>query len=123
MSSKNEYHKKENNLELFSIIWLDLNFNINDNQNTDEKLRLIINNLKKFEDIQQCQQYIEQTSKDDRLIIMTNDIQGKQIIPDIHHLQQVSSIYIYSIDKSDYQQWTKVKIVNYEKENRFYLNR
>jgi hypothetical protein len=31
MSSKNEYHKKENNLEFFSIIWLDLHFNTNDN--------------------------------------------------------------------------------------------
>ncbi len=38
----NEYHKKENNLELFSIIWLNLHFNTNDNQKTDEKLRLII---------------------------------------------------------------------------------
>ena len=114
---KNESCKKENNLELFSIIWLDFNVNINDNQNIDEKLRLIINNLKKFADIEQCQQYIEQRSKDDRLIIIANGSQGEQIVPYIHQLQQVSSIYIYSIDTSYHPQWTqhfyKVKDLNF----------
>jgi len=113
---ENEYHKKENNLELFSIIWLDSNLNINDNRKTDEKLRLIINHLNKFQDIQQCQRYIEQRSIDDRLIIIVNGIQGQQMVPRIHHLRQVSSIYVYCIDKYYHQQWTqqfyKVKFIN-----------
>jgi hypothetical protein len=114
--SKNDLPMKidDTNLEIFSLIWLDQNVNIIDNKDTEQKFRSIINHLKKFQDVKQCQQFIEQRSKKDRLILIINDELGREIVPLIHNLRQVMSIYIYNINqKSDEQstyKFAKVKL-------------
>lgn len=65
-------HDDHYNLEIFSLIWLNSDVNINESQNKDEKLRTIINQLKKFQDKQECQQYIEQRSQTDRLVFIVS---------------------------------------------------
>jgi response regulator RpfG family c-di-GMP phosphodiesterase len=99
-------HTNGSNLEIFSIIWLDPSVNSNRaNQNAEQQLRNIINHLRKFEDGQECQQYIEERSQEDRLILIVSDQFGKDIVPQIHHLRQVSSIYVYCPDKQKNQEW------------------
>ncbi|CAM4962289.1 unnamed protein product [Rotaria socialis] len=56
-------------LEIFYLIWLDANANGKETRDTEQKLRSIINNLKKFQDVKQCQKYIEERSKNDRLVM------------------------------------------------------
>lgn len=101
-------------LEIFSLIWLDTDDNIDDIQNTEQKLRAIINHFKRFQDANECQQYIEHKSKHDRLVLITSYQLGQEVIPCIHKLRQVSSIYIYCTDDKSKEQWinnfTKVKI-------------
>lgn len=81
-------------LERFSLIYL--NVNLQDTQDIEQKLESIINKFRKFEDFQQCQQYIQHTLSTDRLILILNSQKiGKQLIPSIHSLQQVISIYIH----------------------------
>ncbi|CAF1424083.1 unnamed protein product [Rotaria sordida] len=105
----------DKNLEIFSLIWLDKNANIKDTRDTEQKLRSIINHLKKFEDVKQCQQFIEQRSKKDRLMLIVNGQLGQEIVPLIHNLRQVMSIYVYCMDKKSNEQWAykfaKVKSV------------
>ncbi len=67
-------------------------------------MRGIINNLKTFENNDDCQKYIERISKEDRLVIIISGQFSKEIIPRIHHFNQVSSIYIYYLDKQIDQQ-------------------
>jgi hypothetical protein len=104
----------DKNLEIFSLIWLDDNLNIKDIRDTEQKLRSIINHLKKFQDIKECQQYIEQRSKKDRLILIVIGQLGREIVPSIHNLRQVMSIYVYCMDKKSNEQWAckfaKVKL-------------
>ncbi|CAF1540791.1 unnamed protein product [Adineta ricciae] len=88
----------DNHLEIFSIIWLDNNNNIKDNHETQKNLRSIINQLKLFYDSKECQQYIEQQSNEEQLIIIVSEEMAQVIIPSIHHLRQVSSIYVYCND-------------------------
>jgi len=90
--------------ETFCLIWLDAN--PNEGRNTEQKLRLIINQLKKFQDLDQCQQFIEKTSPKDRLILIVSGRLGREILPKIHHLRQVISIYIYCMDKQENQLWS-----------------
>ncbi|CAF1126392.1 unnamed protein product [Adineta steineri] len=92
-------------LEMFSLIWLDANVNIKDTRNTEIKLRSIINHIKKFQDVKQCQQYIEQTSQKDRLILIVSSRLGREIVPSIYKLRQVISIYVYCMDKKNNEQW------------------
>ncbi|CAF1195107.1 unnamed protein product [Adineta steineri] len=88
----------DNHLESFSLIWL------NNNKNVDiqRELRSIINHIETFHDVEECKNYIDKTSENDRLVLVTNGEFGQQIIPSIHQLRQISSIYINSEDK----QWT-----------------
>ncbi|CAF3754955.1 unnamed protein product [Adineta steineri] len=105
----------EKSLEIFSLIWLDASVNVKDTRDTEVKLRSIINHIKKFQDIKLCQHYIEQTSQKDRLVIIVSGRLGLEIVPYIHQLRQVISIYVYCMDKKNNEQWAlkfaKVKSV------------
>lgn len=93
-TSRSSQDKNDEYVDRFSLIYT--NFNLQDIENIEQKLEPIINNFIKFEDLEQCQQYIQQTSSTDRLILILNSEFGRQLIPSIHQLQQVISIYIYS---------------------------
>jgi hypothetical protein len=111
-----EFHTNtdDKHLEIFCLIWLDVNLNVKETRDTEQKLRSIINHLKKFQDVKQCQQYIQQRSKNDRLILIVSGRFGQEIVPSIHKLRQVISIYVYCMDKKNNEQWAskfpKVKL-------------
>ncbi|CAF3017410.1 unnamed protein product [Rotaria sp. Silwood2] len=92
-------------LGLFCLVWLDANINVKETRDTEQNLRSIINHLKKFQDVKQCQKFIEQKSQKDRLVFIVSGRLGREIIPSIHKLRQVISIYIYCMDKKSNQQW------------------
>ena len=99
------------NAELFSLVWLDENVNSEDNHDTGQKLRSIINHLTKFQDLKRCQQYIGQRSKKDRLIVIVNGQLGQELVPSIHHLRQIISIYVYCTDNEQWaSKFEKVKL-------------
>ena len=98
----------DHNLETFSIFWLDAKVNTTeDNRNTQLKLREIINHLKTFDDQNQCHQKILSLSTQDRLVLIVSGRCGRQLVPQIHHLRQVSSIYVYCMDKKANELWAK----------------
>jgi len=102
------------NPEIFNLIWLDLSSNnIHKNLDIQQQLRLIINYLKLFEEIDDCEQYIHSLSKDERIVILIHEKFALEILPQIHELRQIIAIYIYSPDtQEDYpwiQQYKKVK--------------
>ncbi|CAF1225644.1 unnamed protein product [Adineta steineri] len=105
--SNNDFYKNtdDKSLEIFSLIWLDANEDVEDTRDTEVELRSIINHIKKFQDIKQCQQYIEQTSQKDRLIIIVSGQLGQEIVPLIHQLRQVISIYVCCMDNESNEQW------------------
>jgi hypothetical protein len=104
------------NLEIFSLIWLDYLSTNDTNENIDiqQQLRSIINYLKIFENIDDCEEYIRSLSKDNRIVLLINEKFALEITTRIHELRQVISIYIYSTDNDkDYewiQQYKKVRI-------------
>jgi hypothetical protein len=105
------------NLEIFSLIWLDYLSTNDTNENIDirQQLRSIINYLKIFEDINDCEEYIRSLSKDNRIVLLINEKFALEMTTRIHELRQVISIYIYSTDNDkDYewsQQYKKVRVI------------
>ncbi|CAF1925305.1 unnamed protein product [Rotaria magnacalcarata] len=99
-----EMHEN-NHLELFSLIWLDVNVDAQKNKDTETKLRLIINHIKKFDNADECKIYIEQIAKDDLLVVLVSGQLGRQIVPSIHQHRQVLGIYINSEDNDSDKQW------------------
>ncbi|CAF1332663.1 unnamed protein product [Rotaria sordida] len=98
----------DGNLETYSLIWLDASV-IDSKENIDaqQQLRSLINHLKVFEQVDECEQYIRSVSSQDRIVLVVSGRLGQQIVPRINQLRQVSSIYVYCTDKKKNEQWAK----------------
>jgi tetratricopeptide (TPR) repeat protein len=96
----------EENLETFSLIWLDASVNdAQENLDAQQQLRTSINFLKTFEDGDVCEKYIRTTAKDDRIVLIISGRLGQIIVPRIHSLRQIISIYVYCKDKKRNEAW------------------
>jgi hypothetical protein len=114
MSSK-MIQSNHHNLETFSLLWLDEQVNkTEENRQAQRELRQIINHLRTFDDPYQCELYISSSSSQDRFVLIVSGRLGRQIVPKIHHLRQLSAIYVYCRDKKWSEEWAK----NYTKVSR-----
>ncbi|CAF3835422.1 unnamed protein product, partial [Adineta steineri] len=57
--------RNDNHLESFSLIWL----NNNENVHIQKELRNTINHIETFDDVEECKNYIDKTSENDRLVL------------------------------------------------------
>ncbi|CAF1331170.1 unnamed protein product [Rotaria sp. Silwood1] len=74
---------------------------------TQRKFRSIIHYFKTFSHVQDCEQYIRQKTKDDRIFLIVNGRFGQEIVPRIHQFRQIFSIYVYYQDKEKNEEWAK----------------
>ena len=81
--------------------------NSQENIQAQQQLRTSINHLLTFEDDQQCLQYIQSLPKDDRIVLIVSGRLGQIIVPQIVHLRQIISIYVYCMDKKANEQWAQ----------------
>jgi hypothetical protein len=65
-----------------------------------QRLRAVVNRLKFFQQIADCEQYIKSVPKEDRVVLIVNDQLSSKIIPHIQQLRQISSIYFYGLNKA-----------------------
>ncbi|CAF0920693.1 unnamed protein product [Adineta steineri] len=97
-----------NNLETICLVWLDAVVNTSqDNINAQQQFRQIINHLETFQNVQDCKQYLQQTSNDDRIFLIVSGRLGHEIVPQVHSYRQISSIYVYCMDKKRNEEWAK----------------
>ena len=90
-----------------SIVWLD--FSVNDTQeniNAQQLFRTPTNHLKIYTNDQECEKYIRSVPKGHRIILIVGGRFSQLIVPRIHHLFQISSIFVYCMDKRN-EEWTK----------------
>ncbi|CAF1321851.1 unnamed protein product [Adineta ricciae] len=97
----------KNNLETYSLLWLDSLVDCKENIDAQVKLRSSINHLAVFKETDQCEQHIQSLSQQDRAVLIVNNSLGQQLVPRIHQFRQIVSIFIYCKDQEEYQQWTK----------------
>lgn len=107
---------EDKNLETFSLIWLDSEVNKSShNLSAQRELRQFINQLKTYEDTDKCQNDIQSLTETDRIIFLCSGSCGEKIVPNIHSLRQVYSIYIFCWDKAKHEKWSTnyVKVVKH----------
>jgi len=98
----------DKNLETFSLIWLDAEVNIKTyNIKAQEELRESMNQLKTYEYAEPCQNDIKSLSDKDRIIFLCSGSLGEKVVPNIHHLRQVYSIYIFCLNDERHRQWSR----------------
>jgi Tfp pilus assembly protein PilF len=90
------------------LIWLDKNIDDNneDCRNTISQLRRIMNEINTFVDGDQCIQFIN-TIDDNKVCIIISGSLGQQIVPQVHKMSQVDSIFIFCRNKTLHEEWTK----------------
>jgi hypothetical protein len=105
---------EEDNLETYSLVWLDASVDSSEQKLTiQHKLRSSINYLKTFNNENQCENYILSTSDDDRILLIISGQLGKGLVSHIHHLRQISIIYVYCVDRKKHESWS----IQYSKVN------
>lgn len=98
----------DDDVETSFLFWADAEVNTADhNRETQKQLRSIINHTAVFDNVSQCHQRIEAIPKQDRLILIVSGRLGREIVPQIHHLQQLSSIYVYCMNKELNEEWAR----------------
>ena len=90
------------------LIWLDASIdrNTNDCQNTIIHLRRTVNTIQTFTNDQECLQFLEDIVDEKACMIISGAL-GQQIVPRIHDLSQVDSIFILCANKRYHEEWAK----------------
>jgi len=104
--------------ETFNVVWADSSIDEGYNETIHTRVRSLLNSLIKFDDADRCRQYLERSSITDRFFVIVSGRFGREIAAKIEKLRQVSSIYVYCMDKKANEQWAsklkKVKNIIHE---------
>ena len=92
----------------FHLVWLDENIDENnaDCRNSITQLRQLVNTVNTFIDVDECIDFITDTKQETTFMISSGTF-GQTILPTIHDIQQVSTIYILSENKAQHEKWIK----------------
>ena len=90
------------------LIWLDTNINIKNKDcgNTVTQLRRVVNDINTFTDGEDCIQFIN-TINDNKVCMIISGSLGQHIVPRVHSMSQVDSIFIFCGNKKHHEQWAK----------------
>ncbi|CAF4107723.1 unnamed protein product, partial [Adineta steineri] len=90
------------------LIWLDSNIDeTNDDcQNTITNLRRIVNDINTYTNGDECLEFI-QTIVDKNVCMIISGSLGQHIVPLVHSMSQVDSIFIFCGNKEYHEQWAK----------------
>ena len=104
-STETSNQSTASNLESFACLWLDQNVNsTQDNRDTLQELRQVINHLRTFDDSDKCEQCIRQTTKE-KVVLIVSGALGRQVVPRLHDLPQFSACYVFCQDEKGNKQW------------------
>jgi tetratricopeptide (TPR) repeat protein len=110
-STKDAGRRRRANIKMVQnvvLIWLDSNIDDNneDCRNTLVKLRRVVNDVNTFGDGDQCIQFINNINANKVCMIMSGSL-GEHIVPRVHNMSQVDSIFIFCGDEHRHGQWAK----------------
>ncbi|CAF3701843.1 unnamed protein product [Rotaria sp. Silwood1] len=92
------------------LVWLDNNIdegNITDCRNTLIQLRRVVNTIETFTDSEECIEFIRTIPNNDKACIIISGALGQRIVPRIHNMSQLDSIFIFCINQKYHEKWAK----------------
>ncbi|CAF1252610.1 unnamed protein product [Didymodactylos carnosus] len=107
VSNQKSCAQQRRNLEVNTIIWLDLNVSsTNDNLSAKVRLRQAINHFETFEDKQKCIDHIVSLESEKIYFIISGSL-GESVVPLIHDKPQTEAIYVFCFNKAKHEEWAK----------------
>jgi hypothetical protein len=96
-------HTENNKFDDLTLIWLDEQVNSNaDCLHTKGRLRLIVNILKTFNDINACLAYIQSSDDEEHICVIVSGALCDALIPAVIDQPQIACIAIYCFDEQRY---------------------
>ncbi|CAF4432505.1 unnamed protein product [Rotaria socialis] len=94
-------------LETFLLVWLDPHVNTSDeNRETQVKLRKVLTCLYTFDNVTTCEKWLKEYDANEKLILIVSGAYGNQIVPKVHYLPTIISIYVYCLDVNRNKTWS-----------------
>jgi tetratricopeptide (TPR) repeat protein len=94
-------------LEIFTLIWLDASINESENKNTQTELRKLSDRFQPFDNCDECKSFIQSISIDECIVLIVSGRLGREIVPHIHSIEQIHSIYVYCFDRQSNELWAQ----------------
>ncbi|CAF0750932.1 unnamed protein product [Adineta steineri] len=90
------------------LIWLDNNIDDDDDDciYTIKQLKRVVNNINTFTDDKQCIEFI-QTINNNKICMIVSGSLGQHIVPRVHDISQVDSIFIFCYNEEWHKLWAK----------------
>lgn len=98
---------EDGNMETYSIFWLDESAHNKQNMAAQHKLRSIINRLRIFVDPEEFINRVRCIKQGDITNLIVSGQMGRTVIPKIHELAQVKTIYVYCHDIKTNKEWSQ----------------
>ncbi len=93
----------------FLLVWLDTNIDVinnDDSRNTLTELRQVVDTINTFVDVNQCMNFLMNIQHEKIFMIISGSL-GQNIVPLVHNIYQLTSIYIFCENKSKHEHWVK----------------
>jgi hypothetical protein len=93
----------------FILVWVDLRIdkaNDNDFSSSITELRRIVNTINTFTDADQCIDFVTNI-KDEKILMIISDEFVENVVPLVHDITQINSIYIFCKNKSQNNSWVE----------------
>lgn len=103
--ASNTFEHNDKELETFTLIWLDADINGKDNKAIQNELRRLNNDFKLFDNDNACESYLQSVTIDQCIVLISSGRLGRKIVPRIHDIEQIYSIYIYCFDIKANREW------------------
>jgi hypothetical protein len=95
-------------LETFLLVWLDPHVETRkENIRTQKRLREILTCLITFDKVDTCEQWLKKCCTNEKIILIVSGAYGQEIVPRIHDLPTIVTIYIYCLHVDLNKIWAK----------------
>ena len=95
-------------VENYLLVWLDANVTTSneDSQHTLQQLRSVVNEVNLFTEPEECMNFLEGIELEKVFLIVSGSL-GRDLVPRIHPMTHIDTIYIFCGDKSRHEEWVK----------------
>jgi hypothetical protein len=104
------FNREQVNLESHQLIWLDVNTNGREHTNsraiTIRDLRKIVDYTKLFDNIKNCEQYLNNTTSSCSTFFVFSGKLEQIVMQKFDAFKDIHKMYIYCQNKERYKQWT-----------------
>ncbi|CAF0808369.1 unnamed protein product [Adineta steineri] len=107
-ASSNIQQLQQRMAQNYLLIWVDANIDEGekDCQDTLTQLKNVVNDVKLCTEPNQCIPVLNKVDKEQVFVIISSPL-GKHLVPEIHDIPRLDSIYIFCDNKSRHEEWTQ----------------